>query len=318
MQDSHDKITIRREELVEPPPRRPITIQASDLPNDAPPPVPQEPALDAILVEHPRQPKMPAAAWIGLALVPVLNVWAFWHYAPADPNKRNLCRAAACLLAVGQLFIVGFAVAYLAWPRPDWIEQAASRADRAVVRIEARPDSMGTGFVISSIEDEHLLLISLHVVGTSRRCRVTSRLGRSARAKVVGYPKDDEVDLALVLVETHGLETMGRIGRFRDVRVGQAAVAIGHPLGLDYTVTSGIVSAKRDGRELQTSAPISPGNSGGPLIDRSGRVIGVNTRIIDPAAGQSLAFATRADLVLDADAWDFHQDIDDLLSRIPR
>lgn len=313
MHDSHEKITIRHENILVPPPVR-ITIGPSDLPVDET----RSASDEAVTIDAPPALAWPILAWIGLAVVPVLNVWAFWHFAPADPARRNLCRAFACLLGVVQLFIVGFAGVYFALPQPNWIELAASRADRAVVLIQSEPDSMGTGFVVASLEDEHLILTNHHVVGDSRRCIVTTRRGRSITAKVVGLPQDEEVDLALLLVKTQGLQPMGPIGLFRDVRVGEAAVAIGHPLGLDYTVTSGIVSAKRDGRELQTSTPISPGNSGGPLIDQAGRVIGVNTRIIDPAAGQSLAFATRADLVLHDDAWRFKQDVSELLSRIPR
>lgn len=300
MPDSHEKITIRSEDLAAPAADR-ITIGASELPSVAPPP-----RRVAPVGPPPIEPLPPAPA-------------------PARPRSaRPLLLVVLILLALLSLALIlggGAIAAYLLWPRPeasDWIEEIAGRADRSVVRIEALPDSFGTGFVIASDGDEQLILTNRHVVADSQGCVVSSRLGIVKRAQVVGFPEDEDVDLALLSVKTRWLEAIWPIGRFRDAHVGEAVVAIGHPLGLDYTVTSGIVSAKRSGMELQTSAPISPGNSGGPLINRQGRVLGVNTRTVDPTAGQSLSFATRADFVLDAGAWRFERDVDSLLAKIPR
>ena len=316
MPDPNEKITIGREELAEP---ERITIHRDELPTDLSPPPVRQAAVAAILLDDPpRSPSLPAVAWIAVTLVPFANAWIWWRYAPAGPPARNLCRAAACLLGVASLLLCVSAVLYVAWPRPDWIEQAASRADRGVVLIESQPDSMGTGFVIASDGDEHLILTNRHVIADPEKCRVASRVGPTVPARVVGYPKDDEVDLALLLVRIRGLRPVGPIADFRDVNVGEPVVAIGHPLGLDYTVTSGIVSAKRGGQELQTSAAISPGNSGGPLINKHGHVLGVNTRTIDPTEGQSLSFAIRADVVLNASAWKFEHDVARLVKRIER
>jgi S1-C subfamily serine protease len=278
--------------------------------------------VSAILVDDPPPtPRLPVAVWVAATLVPLLNAWTWWRYAPADYELRRLFRAGACVLAILSLVALGMAIALVPqlWQtRPDWVENIASRADRSVVLVEAQPDSFGSGFVIASRGERHLVLTNRHVVAGAERCRVASRVSPAIGARVVGLPKDPQVDLALVVVRAPGLRPLGPIGRFRNVRVGEAVVAIGHPLGLDYTVTTGIVSAKRGGVELQTSAPISPGNSGGPLVDRRGRVIGVNTRTVNPVEGQSLGFATRADLVLDSEAWNFDEDIDDLLANIDR
>lgn len=317
MHDPQEKITIRPEELGEPPSNR-ITIQASELPADVTPRPRTETPLEAILVDDaPAQSVLPPIAWVGLTLVPLLNAWIWWRYAPDEAPQRDWYRAIAFLLGGGSL-IAGVVVAlYLFWPRQDWIERAASRADRSVVLIHSKPDSLGTGFVVASDGGRHLILTNRHVVTDAGQCVVSTRMGSSVPAQVVGYPKDEAVDLALLVAEAPGLRPMGSIASYSDVRVGEAVVAIGHPLGLDYTVTSGIISAKRGG-ELQTSAPISPGNSGGPLIDKNGDVVGVNTRTVDPAEGQSLSFAVRADVVLNAGAWRFEQDVDDLLASIER
>jgi S1-C subfamily serine protease len=146
-------------------------------------------------------------------------------------------------------------------------------------------------------------------------------MGRSLRSvtgQVVGLPQDGEIDLALLEVVGSGLRPLGRIAPFGDIRTGERVVAIGHPLGLDYTITDGIVSAKRSGLLLQTSAAINPGNSGGPLVNRSGHVVGVNTMTVDPEAGHGLGFAVRADLVLSDQAWTFSRDVRALLQRIAR
>ena len=289
MPDAQDKITIRHEELVEKPPSLPITIRPDEIPADAPTAARQEPALQAVLIDDPSR------------------VLAF----------RYLLVALGVVLAGMLMFAALSAVVYLALPKPDWIEQAAARADRSVVLIESGSD-VGTGFVVASDGDTHLILTNRHVVEENPKCSVHSRLGHEAAGISISYPKNPNTDLALLIATTPGLNEMGPIGDFRDVRVGQAVVAVGHPLGLDFTVTNGIISAKRDGKELQTTAAISPGNSGGPLVDKAGYVVGVNTRTIDPVEGQSLGFATRADLVLKPNLWQLEAGVGQMMSRIPR
>ena len=104
--------------------------------------------------------------------------------------------------------------------------------------------------------------------------------------------------MALLVIEAAELKPLGRIASYGSVHPGLEVAAVGHPMGLDFTITDGIISAKRGGVFLQTSAPISGGNSGGPLVSRDGKVVGVNTMIVKPEVGPSMAFAVRADLVL--------------------
>ncbi len=260
---------------------------------------------------------MPWYVWLVLSFIPLLNAFVWWQHAPADANRRVIYRGVAVLLAYCSLMFLAGCVLLALWPRRTWLERAASSADRSVVRIENQ-QSLGAGFVISSYGAKKLILTNRHVVGSTPRCRVLLRSGRDAGGVVVGVPFNADVDLALVLVDSPELTPLGRIGSFENVKTGEEVVAIGHPLGLDYTLTTGIISAKRGGLELQSSAPISPGNSGGPLISKSGYIVGVNTRTIAPASGTSLGFATRADYVLDRVKWNYSRDIGMLLDRIPR
>ncbi len=263
---------------------------------------------------------LPPVVWFVVSLVPFLNAWIWWRCAPPDPAARNLFRLIAFLLGglscIGAVIIV-FVAANLA-AHNNWVEQIATRANKSVVVIESFPESKGTGFVIASNGDEHLLLTNRHVITTPNQCRAVMRSGEKLQAEVVAFAKDEEVDLVLLRVQTGGLRPLGRIARFSEARQGEPVVAIGHPLNLDYTVTTGIVSAKRGGMELQTSAPISRGNSGGPLINAKGYILGVNTRIVDPSEAESLGFAIRADLVLDEEQWTYSDDVTDLVKRIER
>jgi serine protease Do len=143
----------------------------------------------------------------------------------------------------------------------------------------------GTGFII---EDSGLILTNNHVVQGAHSVEVRLQDGRRYSAEVVGV--DANTDVALLrLRDTRGAEfPVAELGESRDIEVGEWVIALGNPLGLDFTVTAGIVSAL--GRSLgsspsavqsfiQTDAAINPGNSGGPLVDLRGRVIGINTAI---------------------------------------
>ena len=128
--------------------------------------------------------------------------------------------------------------------------------------------------------------------------------GREYKAKVLG--KDKTTDIAVIKIDATGLPTV-TIGDPKATRVGEWVVAIGAPFGLENTVTSGIVSAK--GRSLpgdaavpfiQTDAAVNPGNSGGPLFNLKGEVIGVNSQIFSRSGGfQGLAFAVPIDVAMD-------------------
>ena len=166
-------------------------------------------------------------------------------------------------------------------------------ASPAVVSVRTGSGS-GTGFLI---DDDGTLVTNAHVVGTSRQ--VTVRFGddgTSIQADVRG--RDPSSDLAVLRIEPSdipdGVKPL-KLADSRTVQVGDTAIAIGNPFGLDRTATEGIVSGL--GREIQapngfqidsviqTDAPINPGNSGGPLLDDAGNVIGVNSQIATNGGG---------------------------------
>ena len=138
---------------------------------------------------------------------------------------------------------------------------------------------------------------------------------------VAAYYKD-QVDLALVVIGRRAsapdIEGQLTVRAFDALKVGEDVVAIGHPLGLEATVTKGIVSAKRDKIWIQTDAAVSKGNSGGPLIDRYGRVVGINSLKYESKSeqGERLNFSIRADLIREEQNWSFFVDVRELLGSI--
>ncbi len=146
------------------------------------------------------------------------------------------------------------------------------------------PRGVGSGFVIS---DDGFILTNNHVIAGSSDIFVTLTDGKEYKANVVGT--DERTDLALVKIDAKGLKPLP-IGESRTLRKGQWVLAIGSPFGLESTVTAGIVSAinRETGDYLpfiQTDVAVNPGNSGGPLIDLSGRVVGVNSQIVSRSGG---------------------------------
>ena len=180
--------------------------------------------------------------------------------------------------------------------RPDGsIAKIAAQALPSVVTVKIRTADgagNGSGFVIDT--DGHILTNN-HVVADAEKITVETQDGRELDATVVG--RDSSYDLAVLSVTARDLTPLPW-GRSADVVVGDGVIAVGAPLGLDSTVTSGIVSALNrpvaagDGGEtsyinaIQTDAAINPGNSGGPLVDSAGRVIGVNSAIASLGSGQ--------------------------------
>lgn len=152
----------------------------------------------------------------------------------------------------------------------------------------------GSGFIISN---DGRILTNAHVVDGADTVKVTLKDGHSYAGKVLG--KDELTDVAVVKIQANNLLTV-ILGNSDNVLPGQWAIAIGNPLGLDNTVTTGIISAT--GRSsnligapdkrveyLQTDAAINPGNSGGPLLNARGEVIGMNTAILQGAQGLGFA-----------------------------
>lgn len=146
-------------------------------------------------------------------------------------------------------------------------------------------ESTGSGFVI---DEDGLILTNAHVVEAATDIRVTFSDEHTVSARPVG--KDADTDLALLRVEPEGLDLRAlALGDSGSVQVGDPTVAIGNPFGLERTLTTGVVSALQRRLTapsgfaiddvLQTDAALNPGNSGGPLLDGGGRVIGINSQI---------------------------------------
>src|SRR5437016_9006986 len=160
-------------------------------------------------------------------------------------------------------------------PRP----REATRASGAGVIVDAK------GYVLTNN----------HVIENAQDITVRLSDGRKFTAKLVG--RDPKTDLAVLKVDAPALLPVAELGDSDQLRVGQWAIAIGNPFGLDRTVTVGIISATARNRVgvatyenfIQTDASINPGNSGGPLLNLDGKVIGINTAIV--AAGQGIGFS---------------------------
>jgi S1-C subfamily serine protease len=165
------------------------------------------------------------------------------------------------------------------------VTDAVDRIGPAVCRIErvaARRDAgQGSGFVIAP---DVLIVTNFHVVGDVRAVRVAMPDGASTEGRVLG--RDPDTDVALVHADGR-FSDIAPLGDSRRLRRGQIAIAIGNPLGFEWTVTTGVVSAlgrsmrASTGRliddVIQTNAALNPGNSGGPFVSSAGEVIGVNT-----------------------------------------
>jgi serine protease Do len=195
---------------------------------------------------------------------------------------------------------------------PD-VPEIAERVNDVVVNVRsvsAAGESLGSGFVIDA---KGLIVTNFHLIAGGERGRgaaqrtadaqpkladrvwVTLNDGRQFQASVKGY--DEATDIALLqIVPTGAALPVAELGDSDAIRVGEWVIAVGNPLGLDHTVTLGILSAK--GRTdfggqfddyLQTDAAINPGNSGGPLVNAQGKVIGINTLVLERTQGLSFS-----------------------------
>ena len=189
-------------------------------------------------------------------------------------------------------------------PISQWITRAVEAVGPSVVQVAREHrrggrrliDAVGSGLIWRSEPDRSLILTNAHVVGRAAEVAVLLSSGKRLPGTVVG--RDRVYDIAVVEVPAGNLP-VATTGDSRNLKAGQAVIAVGNPYGLNFTVTMGIISAvdrslpTAQGTHLdgliQTDAPINPGNSGGPLALLDGRVIGLTTAKIEQ--GDGLGFA---------------------------
>jgi S1-C subfamily serine protease len=213
-----------------------------------------------------------------------------------EPVRRAFAQAQPAAAPVARL------------PEEDALIRVARQITPAVVGV-SRQGGSGSGVLIRA---DGVLLTNAHVVGNVRNVEISLADGRRLQGTVLG--RDETVDIAVVRVRSGGASgtqlaaqqrlPLAPLGDSDQLEVGQQAIAIGNPIGLERTVTAGIVSAVNRsprgfelGGLIQTDAAINPGNSGGPLLDSRGRVIGINTAILRGTTG--LGFAVPINLAND-------------------
>jgi S1-C subfamily serine protease len=183
----------------------------------------------------------------------------------------------------------------------NMVIEAVGKIKNAVVKIDVykkvkdklRPAGSGSGFIFSS---DGLIFTNSHVVNGAEKIMVSLLNENEIEATLIG--QDPDTDLAILKIYADGY-SVARLGNASKLQIGQFVIAIGNPFGYQHTVTAGVVSAlgrslrTQSGRlvdnVIQSDAALNPGNSGGPMINTDGEVIGVNTAMINGAQGMSFS-----------------------------
>jgi S1-C subfamily serine protease len=226
--------------------------------------------------------------------------WSSGGLQPAAAEPREIA-ARGALLPQEQSTIQLFEAAR---PSVVFITTASRVIDAWTRNTFNVPRGSGSGFIW---DDRGHVITNNHVVAGASAANVRLSDGRDVGATLVGVSPDH--DLAVLKIDVANPPAPLPIGSSSDLLVGQSTYAIGNPFGLDWTLTTGIISAldrslpSEDGRSMiehliQTDAAVNPGNSGGPLLDSAGRMIGVNTLIFSPSgASAGVGFAVPVDTV---------------------
>jgi len=205
-----------------------------------------------------------------------------------EPTALERVMAAAAASKRAEVLAASASEPRPASPAAAGLEDVISRAMPAVVRVETAT-GFGSGFFISP----DTMLTNVHVVGANTSVTIRRPDGKTTMARV--DRSAPELDIAVIRISNPDAnQPILTLGSGARARAGQEVIALGTPLGLQNTVTRGIVSAIREVGGLtlvQTDAAINPGNSGGPLLDRSGQVIGITTMNVKSSDAQGLGFA---------------------------
>jgi len=213
-------------------------------------------------------------------------------------------------IAVGGSHVLDRSVVRSAEAQPNASQAALTSEEQNVIRVARQVTPTVVSIVVPQygsgsgavIRRDGMILTNAHVVGNARTVQVGLADGRKVTGTVLG--RDAGLDVAVVRIPVNDAP-VAPLGNSDQLQVGQLAIAIGNPLGLERTVTTGVISAvNRPGRTLggetfiQTDAAISPGNSGGPLVDSRGNVIGINSAELLGQGVSGLGFAIPINLAM--------------------